>query len=73
MQFPISQNYRKNNITMNLKEDKHLPFRKENPKNIYMNFNFNHPYLIKREIPAMIQKIISSLFKNEVTFKKNPL
>ena len=43
-------------ITMDLEKDEYLPFRKENTKNIYMNFNSNHPYLIKKEIAPMIQK-----------------
>ena len=35
-----------------------------------MNLNSNHPYLIKREIPSMIQKRLSSLSKTEEKFKK---
>ena len=35
-----------------------------------MNFNSNHPYLIKREIPLMIQKRLSSLSKTVEIFKK---
>ena len=35
-----------------------------------MNFQSNHPYLIKREIPSMIQKRLSSLSKTEEKFKK---
>ena len=35
-------------ITMDLENDEYLPFRKENAKNIYMNFNSNHPCLIKK-------------------------
>ena len=47
------------------KKNEYLPFRKENAKNIYMNFISIHPYLIKREIQSMIQKRLSSLSKTE--------
>ena len=57
-------------IIMDLEKDEYLPYRKENAKNIYMNFNSNHPYSIKREIPSMIQKRLSSLSKTEDIFKK---
>ena len=36
-----------------------------------MNFNSNHPYFIKREIPSMIQKRLSSLSKTKEIFEKN--
>ena len=57
-------------ITMDLEKDEYLPFRKENAKNIYMNFNSNHPYPIKKEIPSMIQKRLSSLSKTKDIFDK---
>ena len=37
-------------FTMDLEKNIYSPFRKENTKNIFMNFNSNHPYSIKREI-----------------------
>ena len=55
---------------MDLEKDEYLPFRKENAKNIYMNFNSNHPYPIKKEIPSMIQKRLSSLSKTKDIFDK---
>ena len=57
-------------ITLDLEKNEYLLFRKENAKNIYMNFNSNHSYLIKREIPLMIQKRLSSLSKTEEIFEK---
>ena len=57
-------------IIMDLEKDEYLPYRKENAKNICMNFNSNHPYSIKREIPSMIQKRLSSLLKTEDIFEK---
>ena len=57
-------------ITMDLEKDEYLPFRKENAKNIYMNFNSNHPYPIKKEIPSKVQKRLSSLSKTKEIFDK---
>ena len=55
---------------MDLEKDKYLPFRKENTKNIYMNFSSNHPYQVKKEIPSMTQKRLSSLTKTKEIFDK---
>ena len=49
-------------ITMDLEKDEYLPFRKKKVQNIYININSNHPYLIKREIPSMVQERLSSSF-----------
>ena len=57
-------------ITVDLEKDEYLPFRKENFKNIYINFNSNHPYLSKREIPSMVQKRLSSLSITEEIFER---
>ena len=57
-------------ITMDLEKYEYLPFRKENAKNIYMNFNSNHPYPIKKEIPSKVQKRLSSLSKTKEIFDK---
>lgn len=45
------------NITIDLEKKQILtsPLRKENAKNIFINFHSNNPYLIEREIPSIIQ------------------
>ena len=53
---------------MDLEKDEYLPFRKNNANNIYMDFNSNHPYLIKKENPSMTQKRLSSLSKTKEIF-----
>ena len=56
-------------VTMNLQNDTYQPFRKENAKEMYVNFNSNHPFNIKKEIPKMIQKRLSSLSKTKEIFE----
>ena len=56
--FPVRQFSRYNN------GPKKQPYKKE----IYVNSN--HPYIIKKEIPNMIQKRLSSLSKTKDIFDK---
>merc|ERR1719427_1570688 len=43
-------------VVMDLNNNNYHPYRKENAKEIYVNCKSNHPYVIKKEIPKMIQK-----------------
>ena len=47
--------------TLNLKNDTYKPFRKPNDVPQYINTNSNHPPVVKRYLPSMINKRISEL------------
>lgn len=55
-------------VTFNLHEDIYKPFRKPNSKPVYIHVNSNHPPHIKKQIPKMIGKRLSSISKNEKIF-----
>ena len=55
-------------VVLNLNNNSYHPYRKENAKQIYVNCKSNHPGVIKREIPKMIQKRLSSLSKSKDLF-----
>merc|ERR1712055_337384 len=55
-------------VVMDLNNNNYHPYRKENAKEIYVNCKSNHPCVIKREIPKMIQKRLSSLSKSKDLF-----
>ena len=57
---------------MNLKNNNYQLYRKDKAKQIYVNYSSNHPYMIKNEIPNMIQKRLSSLSKDIFEKAKNP-
>ena len=57
-------------VTLNLKESKFYPFRKENNTLLYVNAKSNHPPSILKQIPDMINKRISKLSCNIEEFEK---
>ena len=48
-------------VTLNLKTEKHWPFRKPNDEQLYININSNHPPPIKKALPNMISNRLSEL------------
>ena len=57
--------------TLNLKNDTYKPFRKPNDVPQYINTNSNHPPVVKRNLPSMINKRISELSCNEAIFEES--
>ena len=57
-------------ITLNLKTEKHWPFRKPNDQQLYININSNHPLSIKKALPNMISNRLSELSFDLDNFKK---
>ena len=57
-------------VTLNLKTEKHWPFRKPNDQQLYININSNHPPSIKKALPNMISNRLSELSCNLDNFKK---
>ena len=58
-------------VTLNLKTEKHWPFRKPNNQQLYININSNHPPSIKKALPGMISTIrLSELSCDLDNFKK---
>ena len=55
-------------VTFNLHENIYKPFRKPNSKPVYIHTHSNHPPHIKKQIPKMIGKRLSSISKSEKTF-----
>lgn len=55
-------------VTFNLKDNTFRPFRKPNDKPLYINAKSNHPPLIIKQLPQMINKRISSLSSNQEIF-----
>ena len=48
-------------VTLNLKTEKHWPYRKPNDEQLYININSNHPPSIKKVLPNMISNRLSEL------------
>ena len=57
-------------VTLNLKTEKHWPFRKPNDEQLYININSNHPPSIKKALPNIISNRLSELSCNLDNFKK---
>ena len=57
-------------VTLNIKTEKHWPFRKPNDQPLYININSNHPPSIKRALPNMISNKLSELSCNLDNFQK---
>ena len=47
-------------VTLNLNSNKYWPFRKPNDQPLYLNVHSNHPPMVIKQIPAMIEKRIST-------------
>ena len=57
-------------VTLDLTDNSHQPYRKENNEILYVNSNSNHPPKIKQNIPDMIGKRISNLSSDDTKFNK---
>jgi len=55
-------------ITFNLREESYRPYRKPNNDPFYINRHSNHPPSITKQLPASINKRISSLSFDKSTF-----
>ena len=55
---------------MNFENNKYQLYIKDNAKEIYVYYNSNHPYIIKREIPHMIEKNLFSVSKTKDIFDR---
>ena len=58
-------------ITLDIVSNEYKPYRKENLKIKYIDQNSNHPYIIKKNFPTMIQNRIIKLSKNEKIFNES--
>ena len=58
------------NITLNLKNGKHMPYRKPDDPQCYANSQSNHPPAILKQLPAVIGKRVSSLSCDLEEFNK---
>ena len=51
-------------ITLDLANKCHMPYKKENSSVIYINKNSNHPTTIKKNLPRMIEERLARLSTN---------
>ena len=58
-------------VTLNLDEGTFKPFRKDEQIPVYVNKRSNHPSSITKNIPAMIEKRVSSRCSNKQIFDEN--
>ena len=57
--------------TLNLTDNKYKPYSKEDSNVRYIHKKSNHPIIIKKNLPEMIQIRINRLSKNEKIFKNS--
>ena len=57
--------------TLNLTDDEYKPYRKENSDVKYINNKSNHPLIIKKNLPELIETRINRLSKSEKIFKNS--
>ena len=57
-------------VTMNLEDGSHRPYRKDDSVPVYIHKNSNHPPHIKKGLPHMIGRRISDLSSNEEIFNQ---
>ena len=57
-------------VTFDLKNDKFYPYRKPNDTPLYINAKSNHPELLIKQLPMMINRRVSSISCNEEEFDK---
>ena len=58
-------------VTLDLANNEFKPYKKENTEIRYINNNSNHPKIIKKNLPAMVEKRLIRLSKNRKTFNDN--
>ena len=57
--------------TLDMTNNLYKPYRKENSEVRYINNKSNHPKIIKKNLPAMIERRINRLSKNEQIFNNS--
>ena len=57
-------------VTLDLRREKYYPYRKPNNKLSYINARSNHPPTIIKDLPIMVNKIISDLSCDKDEFDK---
>ena len=57
--------------TLDMTNNLYKPYRKENSEVRYINNKSNHPKIIKKNLPAMIERRINKLSKNEQIFNNS--
>ena len=58
-------------VTLDLTNNIYKPYKKENTEIRYINRNSNHPKIIKKNLPAMIENRLIKLSKNKDIFDNN--
>ena len=58
-------------VTFNLDNSYHKPYRKPNNKPLYLNVHSNHPPNVLKQLPLSIEKRISDTSSNEDIFKES--
>ncbi|PFX16577.1 hypothetical protein AWC38_SpisGene19146 [Stylophora pistillata] len=58
-------------VTLNLADGSHYPYRKPNNETLYINTNSKHPPTIIKHIPAAIGRRISDISSSKELFNKN--
>ena len=56
-------------ILLDLETGLHAPYRKPNGQPCYINTGSNHPPMVIKQLPRMIEKQLSDLSSNEETFR----
>ena len=57
-------------VTLDLEYNVYKPFRKANATSFYIDSRSNHPGYIKKELPKMVEKRVSSLSANGQIFNE---
>ena len=57
--------------TLDMINNLYKPYRKENSEVRYINNKSNHPKIIKKNLPAMIERRTNRLSKNEKKFNNS--
>ena len=58
-------------VTLNLADGTYKPYRKPNDTPLYVHIESNHPPLIKKNLPAMINKRIMDISSNQKVFNES--
>jgi len=58
-------------VTLDLHEGVHRPFKKTDNEILYINKNSNHPANVKKVLPGLIQNRLSGLSKNKEIFEES--
>ena len=57
-------------VTLNLTENTYKPYRKDDQLPVYIHKKSNHPPMIKKNLPTMIERRISDRCSNKELFEK---